>query len=233
MRSFSTFVFAAACSVAAALGTAAADDFYYGTNSPPRTVIIGVDLSTSNPLILDDAFAAKVGARVVPLIEGLAPRSRVILRSFGSYDSSANTTFNLDVLIAPKSARAEDIAKLVSLAVASVPKLVRDGRLHAQNSTNIIAFLDNMAATIDCRAQPATVILASDGVEDSKLANLSHGRGTLPPPARAIYAGCDQLMIFGLAQGMHDPRQTQRLRDEWGNWAASAGFRSFTGLNDW
>jgi len=233
MGRLSKIVFALACSATAAIGTAWADDYYYGNNTPPRTIIVGVDLSTSNPLIIDDQFAAKVGARIEPMIQGLAPRSRVILRTFGSYDSSANTTFNLDVQIAPKSARAEDIARLVSLAVASVPKLVRDGRLHAQNSTNIVAFLDNMAATIDCRAQPATVILASDGVEDSRLANLSHGGGTLPPPSRAIYAGCDQLYIFGLAQGMHDPRQTERLRDEWSRWSQSAGFRAFTGLNDW
>jgi hypothetical protein len=233
MRKLLTLAAALTVSAAAAIGAVWADDSYYSTNSPPRTIIIGIDLSTSNPLIIDDAFAAKVGARVGPMIKGLAPRSRVVLRSFGSYDSAANATMNLDVLIAPKTARAEDIAQLVSSVVSGVPQLVRTGKLKAQNATNIIAFLDNMAATVDCRTQQATVILASDGVEDSKLADLSHGGGTLPRPSRAIYAGCDQLYIFGLAQGMRDPRQTQRLRDEWSGWSASAGFRAFTGLNDW
>jgi hypothetical protein len=234
MRRISTFLLTLLVSSVATLGVVwAADDYYYGNNAPPRTIIIGVDLSTSNPLIVDDAFAAKVAARIAPMVSELSPRSRLILRSFGSYDSSANTTFNLDILIAPKSARAEDMARLVQTAVSSVPRLVREGRLHAQNATNIVAFLDNMAATIDCRAAPATVILASDGVEDSKLANLSRGGGTLPPPSRPIYAGCDQLYIFGLAQGMHDPRQTQRLRDEWTNWSQAAGFKGFVGLNDW
>ncbi len=114
-----------------------------------------------------------------------------------------------------------------------MPKLVHEGKLHSQGSTNIVAFLENMAATTDCRAQPATVVLASDGIEDSRLANLSHGGGQLPMPSRAIFAGCDQLVILGLAQGMNDPRQTQRLRDEWQAWAQAAGFKSFTGLNDW
>jgi hypothetical protein len=233
MGRLSAFVFALVCSAAAVIGAAWADDYYYGDNSPPRTIIIGIDLSTSNPLIVDDAFAAKVAARVGSMIRGLAPRSRLVLRSFGTYDSSANATMNLEVQIAPKTARAEDMAALVTQVIAGVPQLVRTGKLRAQNSTNIIAFLDNMAATVDCRAQQATVILASDGVEDSRLANLSRGGGTLPRPSRAVFAGCDQLLIFGLAQGMHDPRQTQRLRDEWNAWAAAAGFKSFTGLNDW
>jgi len=233
MGRFSKFIFAFVTSAAATIGIAWADDYYYGNNAPPRTIIIGIDLSTSNPLIMDDQFAAKVASRIGGMITGLSPRSRLVLRSFGTYDSSANATMNLDILIAPKTARAEDMAQLVTQVIAGVPQLVRSGKLRAQNSTNIIAFLDNMAATVDCRTQQATVILASDGVEDSRLANLSRGGSTLPRPSRAIFAGCDQLYIFGLAQGMHDPRQTQRLRDEWSGWAAAAGFKSFTGLNDW
>jgi hypothetical protein len=217
----------------AALNAVRADDYYYGVNTPPHTVIIGIDLSLSNPLIDDDAFAAKVAARIGQMIQGLAPHSRVSLRSFGSYDSAANAALTFDTEIAPKTARSEDIARFISAIVAGVPKLVRQGKVRAQSTTNIIAFLDNMAATTDCRAQPATVILASDGIEDSKLANLSRGGGTLPMPDRAVYAGCDQLMILGLAQGVRDPRETERLRDEWAHWAQAAGFRGFTGLNDW
>jgi hypothetical protein len=71
-----------------------------------------------------------------------------------------------------------------------------------------------MAATTNCQSQPATIILASDGIEDSKLANLNRSGGQLPMPGRPIFAGCDQLMIFGLAQGMRDPRETDRLRQE-------------------
>ena len=41
------------------------------------------------------------------------------------------------------------------------------------------------------------------------------------------------LVILGLAQGVNDPRETQRLRDEWTAWAQAAGFKSFIGLNDW
>lgn len=217
----------------AAVGAVWADDYYYQNNAKPRTVIVGIDLSTSNPLIEDEGFAAKVAARIGPLIQGLGPHSNVRLRSFGTYDSGANAALTFDAVIAPKTARSEDIARFISAIVAGVPKLVREGKLRSQGSTNIIAFLDNMASITDCRTQPATIILASDGIEDSKLANLSHRGGTLPPPERAAFTGCDQLMILGLAQGVRDPRETQRLRDQWGRWAAQAGFKSFLGLNDW
>ena len=40
-------------------------------------------------------------------------------------------------------------------------------------------------------------------------------------------------MILGFAQGVRDPRETQRLRDQWTQWSQAAGFKSFTGLNDW
>ena len=232
MRKTTTMAIALAIGAAAALSTVWADD-YYNTPSPPRTIIVGIDLSTSNPLIVNEPFAGKVAVRVGSMIEGLAPHSRVELRSFGTYDSGANAALTFDATIAPRTARPEEIARFITSVVASVPKLVSSGKVHAQNATNIIAFLDNMAAITDCRALPATVILASDGIEDSKLANLSHRRGSLPMPARPIYQGCDQLVILGLAQGVNDPRETQRLRDEWTAWAQAAGFKSFIGLNDW
>ena len=79
----------------------------YGPPNPARTIVIGIDLSSSNPLIRDDHFAAKVAYRIRGQIESLPPRSRVILRSFGSYNSQANAPLSLDVTIAPKTARAE------------------------------------------------------------------------------------------------------------------------------
>ena len=95
--------------------------------NPPRTVIIAIDLSASNPLIRDPGFAAKVAERIKPFISNLAPRSKVMLRSFGAYNSNANAPLFLDITIAPKTARAEDIAKLVSGVVAGVPQMVQQG----------------------------------------------------------------------------------------------------------
>jgi hypothetical protein len=201
--------------------------------NPPRTIVIGIDLSSSNPLIRDDSFAQRVGARIKPYINNLAPRSRVILRSFGSYNSSANSPLTLDILIAPKSARAEDMANLISSVIANVPQMVRQGRIQEQSSTNIVPFLMNISKIVDCKAMPTHVILATDGVEDSQVADLSRRRNTLPPPQGAPFAGCQELMILGVGRGLGSPEDTERLRNEWANWARAAGFLSYVGLNDW
>lgn len=201
--------------------------------NPPQAIIIGVDLSRSNPLIDDEAFARKVAARISPIIRGLAPRSRVTLRSFGAYDSASNATLSLDVVIAPKTARAEDIAVLIDGVVGGIPKMIREGRLRAQGSTNILPFLDNVATNTDCRAMPTMVILASDGVEDSRIVNMTRRNATLPLPSVAPFPGCEELVILGVGRGLDDPRATERLRNEWGLWARAAGFKRFTGVNDW
>jgi hypothetical protein len=201
--------------------------------NPPRTLVIGIDLSTSNPLIRDPAFAARVSERIRPMIANLAPHSRVFLRSFGAYNSPANSTLTFDITIAPKTARAEDMARLISGVIAGVPQMVAQGRIQAQNSTNIVPFLMNMAQVVDCRAMPTDVILATDGVEDSQVANLSRRSSTLPAPAIAPFPGCEDLQILGIGRGLNSPKDTQRIYSEWQFWAQAAGFKSFVGLNDW
>lgn len=205
----------------------------YGAPNPPRTLVIGIDLSTSNPLIRDEAFAYRVSERIRPLIANLAPHSRVLLRSFGSYNSAANSPLTLDIVIAPKTARAEDMATLIGSVVAGVPQMVRKGKIQAQNATNIVPFLLNVANVVDCRAMPTQVILASDGVEDSQVANLSRRSSTLPAPNVAPFPGCEELTILGIGRGLNSPGDTERLRGEWAFWAQAAGFQRFNGLNDW
>ncbi|MEQ1863064.1 MAG: hypothetical protein ABL996_00260 [Micropepsaceae bacterium] len=201
--------------------------------TPARMVVVGIDLSSSNPMIRDDAFAAKVAARIRPMISSLPPRSRVILRSFGSYNSQANAPLTLDIQIAPKTARAEDIATLIANVVAGVPKMVRQGRIEEQGSSNIVPFLNNIAGVVDCRTMQTSVVLASDGVEDSQVTDLTRRRNTLPAPQVAPFPGCEELVILGIGRGLNSPADTQRLHGEWAFWAQSAGFQRFTGLNDW
>jgi hypothetical protein len=202
-------------------------------SSRPQTIIIGVDLSESNPLTRDRDFALRVAQRVQPVISGLAPRSKVILRSFGSYEGGSNVALTLDVSIAPKTARAEDMARVVAGAIAGVPELVRTGKVRPQAMTNIVPFLMNMSRVVNCQAMPTYVILATDGVEDSQVANLKRRNAHLPVPAVPPFPGCAELQILGIGRGLNSPRDTERLIDEWGNWSKAAGFRNFTALNDW
>jgi hypothetical protein len=208
---------------------------------PVETLIIGIDLSRSNPVIKDKAFAAKVAQRIQPMIAGLGPKSKIVLRTFGSYDVAVNQ-LKLDQSIAAKRNLAPDVASLVSGIIAGVPALVANGKLKAQNETNIVAFLDNMSKVAQCKTTTTRVILATDGIEDSELANLNRkGKDGLPvlpapkakPDGSAPFKGCEEFVILGLGQGTDSPQKTQFLTDEWSRYATAAGFKKATLLNDW
>jgi hypothetical protein len=197
----------------------------------PQHIVIGLDLSKSNPLVVNQLYASKVGKRIGGMIENLPMKSKVTLRTFGVYDASANT-LRLDRQIS-RADPARNIANVVQGLISGVPQLVNRGTLRAQNKTNILSFLDNMSQIIDCDEMEVIVILASDGIEDSELARQNRDVGDLPAPAGTPFAGCKRLEILGLGQGINLPSVTARLRREWGNWARAAGFEEFLGLNDW
>jgi hypothetical protein len=196
----------------------------------PQRVIIGLDLSLSNPLVDDKAFAARVGARVADTVRSLDMASEVHVRTFGSYDPGANN-FAYDTVISVR-ARPEVVAAEIQRLISSTPRLVSLGRWRSQQTTNIVAFLDNIVRARGCGGMPTTVILASDGIEDSDYTRLNRG-GHLPAPDRRVFRGCSALIIYGLGQGAGSPVLTSRLRGEWEAWARQAGFIRFTGLNDW
>ncbi|MBU6297594.1 MAG: hypothetical protein KJS68_05055, partial [Alphaproteobacteria bacterium] len=97
----------------------------------------------------------------------------------------------------------------------------------------ILAFLDNLSQSIGCAGMPTTIVLASDGIEDSDYARLTRRGAHLPPPDGRPFQGCAAFEILGLGQGADSPRLTSYLRSEWGRWALAAGFARFQGLNDW
>jgi hypothetical protein len=197
----------------------------------PQRIVIGLDLSRSNPLIADPAFAARVSARIAGIVRNLGFASEVHVRTFGNYDATSNN-FAYDVVLSVRN-RPENVAAEVQRLVAGTPLLVRTGKWRAQENTNILAFLDNVSHSIGCTGVPTTIILASDGLEDSDYARLIHGSGHLPAPGAKPFASCAELEILGLGQGADSPRLTTRLRTEWSAWAHAAGFAQFVGLNDW
>jgi hypothetical protein len=196
-----------------------------------QRVVVGLDLSESNPLIDNPEFAAKVAARVADEIRGLGFASEVHVRTFGNYDASSNN-FHYDAVLSVRN-RPDHVAEEVQRLIAGVPDLVKSGRLHAQGRTNILAFMDNVSQSIGCSEMPTTVILASDGIEDSEYARLERASAHLPDPDGRPFAGCAELQILGIGEGTNSPSETVRLRGEWTHWARSAGFGRFQGLNDW
>jgi hypothetical protein len=197
----------------------------------PKRVVIGIDLSKSNPLIDEPDFASRVGARVANIIRGLGFASEVHVRTFGSYDATSNN-FHYDTVISVRN-RPDDVAAQVEKLVAGTPMLIEHGKWKAQDRTNILAFLDNVSQSIGCSGQPTTVILATDGIEDSVYARLDDPDDHLPVPEGKPFAGCAELQILGIGEGTRNPIKTTRLRDEWSRWAHAAGFAKFQGLNDW
>jgi len=197
----------------------------------PQRVVIGIDLSKSNPLINEPEFASRVGARVANIVRGLGFASEVHVRTFGNYDATSNN-FHYDTVISVRN-RPEDVAAQVEKLIAGTPALIERGKWVAQNRTNILAFLDNVSQSIGCSGMPTTVILATDGIEDSVYARLDDPDDHLPAPEGKPFAGCTELQILGVGEGTKSPIKTTRLRDEWTRWAHEAGFAKFQGLNDW
>ncbi|MBI3676374.1 MAG: hypothetical protein HY243_07120 [Proteobacteria bacterium] len=197
----------------------------------PQRLVIGLDISKSNPLVDDQAFAAKVASRIGDQIRKLGFRSEVHVRTFGSFDASSNG-FYYDTVLSIRS-RPAQVAAEVEKLISGTPMLVARGKWKSQNTTNIVGFLDNISQSIGCSGLPTTVILASDGLEDSEYAKLTSSSAHLPSPQGQPFAGCKELQILGIGQGTDSPIETVRLRGEWTRWARSAGFRKFQGLNDW
>lgn len=210
---------------------AASNDIRMEATKPAKRLVIGLDLSKSNPLISDHAFAQKLAERVSDMIVGLGFASEIHVRTFGSYETSANN-FHYDAVLSVHQ-RPEDVAAEVAKLVANTPALVEKGVWHAQGKTNILAFLDNAGAAFGCANVPTTIVLLSDGIEDSEYAHLAHENAELPAPSDAAFKGCAELQILGLGQGQGSPEETKHLRAEWSRWAGAAGFQTFSGLNDW
>jgi len=219
-------LFIGVLTVAASAGLAAAQE-----QPKPHHVIIGLDLSRSNPLVQSNEFAAKVGERVRTEMGDLPMRSKVTLRTFGEFGAEKNT-FQIDRTISARYP-SDKAAVTMSTIVKQVPTLVREKRLAVQNMTNIVPFLETMARIIDCEAYDVTIILATDGVEDSEYANLSKPGGRLPDPDETLFLGCQDLVMLGVGQGLRSPSRTKFLIEEWETWAGKAGFTRHEILNDW
>jgi hypothetical protein len=198
---------------------------------PPRRVIVGLDLSLSNPLIADPAFAAKVGGRIAGELRTLGFGSEVHVRTFGNYDATSNT-FAYDAVLSVRE-RPQNVADDVGRLIAATPLLVKQGKWRGQGRTNILAFLDNLSHSPGCQGLPTTIVLATDGIEDSVYARLDYPSSHLPKPEGRPFRGCYELEILGLGQGTRSPLKTTRLRAEWQGWADAAGFQHFVALNDW
>lgn len=194
-------------------------------------LVIGLDLSKSNPMVEDEEYAGKVAQRISGMIKDLGFRSQIVVRTFGTFGGDENT-FRFDAVVSSRY-RPEQLSKEINVLIANTPTLVQRGTWQSQERTNILGFLENMAQVVNCSDMKTIYVLASDGIEESEYANLKRNASSLPAPAGQSFKGCSELLILGLGQGTDSPSATKRLRDEWSTWANAAGFETFSGLNDW
>ncbi len=196
----------------------------------PNHVIIGIDISVDSPFLTDDQFAAKTGRRIARRISVLPPRSTVTLRSFASH-STTDQTLEINRTITTGQS-AQRTAEFIEKIVAGVPTLVRNGRLKAQDESNIVGFLESQSRGVDCAARRTVIVLATDGVEQSEYADLKTDQA-LPAPRSPIFDQCARLEMLGMGRGHGSPALTARLVAAWNDWAGTAGFLTFVGLDTW
>jgi hypothetical protein len=172
-----------------------------------------VDLSGSNPLVASPDAADRIANDAAPYFDRLTEGSRVTMTTFGAYDVTRNPTREIKI-----SARARPDAVRQSLLaeVRNLPDYVRKGTLKPQEQTNIVAALADFATRTDCTAFRTTVLVLTDGIENSQY-------GQLPPKqVEPIYKGCAEIVFIGI--NGESPVHTQRLIAEWTRWSTAAGF---------
>ncbi len=196
-----------------------------------RRVVIGLDLSASNPLVDDRLYARKAAERVAKSVDGMLAGSEVIIRTFGAYEASHNP-FSYTGTISSRN-RPEKLKNQIYQLISNVPQLIAKGVLESQNETNIIAFMEDLSVDLDCRDMYTKVILLTDGVEDSDYANLSQRGGKLPMPEEKYFRRCKEMEILGIGRGLDSPLKTRRLKDQWEAWSKAAGFKKFRAQMDW
>lgn len=190
-----------------------------------QELVIGLDISTSNPLIADPMVAKRAGNKAANLIRTLESGNNIRLRSFGNY-SQRDNPLRLDLRIS-RRLPAQRIAQTVERLIAGLPQLIARNRLPEGRSTYLTAFLEEEAAQLDCERHHTRLVLFTDGVESSPQTSqraLLQGRTALPEPVSEALCGC-YISLYGIgetAQGA-SRRQTLHLITAWKAWAAEAG----------
>lgn len=192
-----------------------------------KTLTIGLDTSSSNPLVREQRFAKIAAEYVHGQIVALRPGEFVHVRTFAERGSVHAVSKKIRI---DKTNRAQQVAASVAQHIAGLPGKTLEG----QNQTNIIAFLEFGSGGFDC-ANSGRVVLLTDAIEASSYIDgnsLLAGK-PLPQPEAGLLKGCEVVM-FGLGQsadGAISPQAIKTLRASWSAWMKAAG-ANFTAIID-
>lgn len=214
----------------------------------PSVLVVGIDVSQSNPLLLAgaqfDQYRLNSKQRVRDAVNQLEAGSVLMIRTFGDNLATPRALGVADVTIIPLGRHAPDPrlrtlesyrAAVADEAARKVDQAIALAQAHADPYTRITRFLEALSAPVSALAvfqnpvagpQPRDVrfLLLTDGVEDDPPNRLARG-ANLPAASAARYQRCTELKMVGFAQAattMTRAAETH-MRDEWTRWAATLG----------
>lgn len=179
-----------------------------------ETLVVGLDISTSNPLVRDDAFAREVGTQVKRRIEGMQRGDRVIIETFGLHGIAMGQKVELSI---SKRHNPKKVAHFASQIITAVPRMVREGKLVPHPATNILSFLELRTEREGCR--DTAFFVATDGFESSDAVS---GTNALPTPVSAYLTGCS-VTLTGVGGGTQETVAARNLKDVWIAYLRDAG----------
>ena len=189
--------------------------------------IIGVDISGSAPLVLNQAIADNAASYLKSAVIAMQPGERLRVLSIGRA-GIAERAIDLKATIGNRSQdRPEVIASQLERFFRSLPGKVEAGSMATQNATSLIDFLEGFEAH-DCTAIATRIILFTDGLEAShrvSQADLVSGKAVLPMPKTSYLKGCD-IEIRGVGQlnsGEFSDGLFARLKPQWAAFFETAG----------
>lgn len=197
--------------------------------------IIGIDISDSVPITINQNIALAAGDLIERMVAVMQPGDEVKLRSIGTAGISVEQ-INLSVTVGRKAReRADRLAPQIGNVIRSLPDRVEAGHIQVQTSTNIIGFVETIAApSLDCESEPGTLVLFTDGIEWSPQVlgrDLLAGDADLPAPSGQILKGCT-VEMYGVGQQASslgtDSRWFLLLRDQWRTFFEAAGVARFS-----
>lgn len=176
----------------------------------PAHVLIMLDASASNPMVVNTGHAKRVAADVVKMIGTLNMRDLVTISTLGEYDVTKNHT--RDALINRKFPPNVALSTIGNM-ITTFPQHVNSNAGGVQQATSIIGSLEMMARRVSCNTHDVQIYVLSDGqenVQDLK---------TIPD---ALFSGCSKMTIVGLIG--KNPSHTKQLAADWMRWCKAAGF---------
>ena len=191
----------------------------YASSSEAKTLTIGLDVSGSNPLIIDENFSRGAALFAAEKVAELESGDVVRILTFGDRRAAENLK-RIEFKISKRN-RAREVARASAQYIAAIPKAVQDG----QPETNIVAWLEHTGG-FECE-ENSEIVVITDGVQAAKNFNPQSfiaGRISLPPP-RVNLKGCS-VTFFGLGAGV-ESNGIHLMETQWRDFIEVAGATFF------